>query len=127
MVGIDEELERRSAVPGTSRNPVEGAREVAAHTARLVRLELELKALELKRTATRFGIGAGFGLTAVLLAPLLVVFLLATAAAALATVVSVWLAILIVTGVLLVLIAGLAAGAALLIKRALSRGWGDDA
>ena len=78
----------------TSRNPIEAVREIAERGIRLGKLELELKTAELKGKAARFGIGAGLGLVAVLLAPLLVIFLLATIAAALATVLKVWLAIL---------------------------------
>jgi uncharacterized membrane protein YqjE len=102
----------------SSRNPIEATREIAERAARLARLELELKAVELKGKAARLGIGAGLGLLAVLLAPLLVVFLLATIAAALATVFQVWLAILVVTGILLVLVGGLAGAAAVLTRGA---------
>jgi uncharacterized membrane protein len=108
------------------RNPIAAAREIAEHAARLARLEVELRAVELRGKATRVGIGAGLGLLAVLLAPLLVLLVLATVAAALATVLKVWLAILIVAGTLLVLIAGLAGVAALLISGAL-RGGADGA
>ena len=89
------------------RNPIEATRGVAAHARRLATLELELKTLVLKRKATELGIGAAFGLMAVLLSPLIVLLLLAVAAAALATTMQVWLAILIVTGILLLVIAGL--------------------
>ena len=104
------------------RSPLGAARRLAEHATRLVRLEAELRTVELKRRAAPFGIGAALGLLAVLLAPLLVVFLLAAAAAALATVVQVWLAILIVAGVLLVLVAALAGGAVALISRATKGG-----
>jgi uncharacterized integral membrane protein len=99
-----------------SGNPIETGRAIAEHAARLAKLELELKAVEVKGKAVRFGLAAGLGLLAVLLAPLLVVFLLAAAAAALATVVQVWAAILIVSGLLLVLVGGLAGGAAMLAR-----------
>jgi Putative Actinobacterial Holin-X, holin superfamily III len=101
-----------------SSNPIATARAIAEHAARLARLELELKTVELKGKAARVGIGAGLGLSAVLLAPLLVVFLLAAAAAALATVFRVWIAILIVSGLLLALVAGLAGASAMLISSA---------
>jgi uncharacterized membrane protein YqjE len=107
-----------------SRNPIKTAREVAARAVRLAKLELELRTVGLKSKATRLGAGAGLGLLALLLAPLVVVFGLATLAAALATWMHVWLAILIVTGVLLLLIIGLAGTAALLIRKAL-KGDGD--
>jgi hypothetical protein len=117
-----------SAPPSTTgKNPIEATREVAAHTARLVQLELELRVLELRRKAAEVGIGAALGLIAVLLAPLIVVFLLAAAAAALATVMQVWLAILIISGVLLLIVAGLVGGAVLLTKGAMRKGaTGDD-
>ena len=108
----------------TSRNPIEAVRELGERAARLARLELELKKTELKGKAMRFGIGAGLGLAAVLLAPLLVIFLLAVVAAALATVLQVWLAILVVTGILLVLVGGLA-GAAVVLTRAAVKGDAD--
>jgi uncharacterized membrane protein YqjE len=108
------------------RNPIEATRELAERAARLARLELELKTVELKGKAARLGIGAGLGLLAVLLAPLLVVFLLATVAAALATVLQVWLAILVVTGILLVLVGGLA-GAAAALTRSAVKGDGNGA
>jgi Putative Actinobacterial Holin-X, holin superfamily III len=109
---------------GSSRNPLAAARKIAAHAKRLVQLQAELKTVELKRRAAPFGIGAALGLLAVLLAPLLVVFLLAAAAAALATVVQVWLAILIVAGALLLLVGALAGAAVALISRATKGGTG---
>jgi Putative Actinobacterial Holin-X, holin superfamily III len=112
-----------SAIP--SSNPIETGRAIAEHATRLAKLELELKAVELKGKAARVGIAAGLGLSAVLLAPLLVVFVLATIAAALATVFQVWIAILIVSGLLLVLIGGLA-GASAAVMSAAKKGRTDD-
>jgi Putative Actinobacterial Holin-X, holin superfamily III len=106
----------------TSRNPIEAAREIAGHATRLVKLQVELRTVGLKSKATRVGIGAALGLLALLLAPLVVVFALATAAAALATVVHVWLAILIVTCILLVFIALLVGSAVWLIRKGLKGG-----
>jgi uncharacterized membrane protein YqjE len=103
--------ERRVSVAPSS-NPIETGREIAEHAARLAKLELELRAVELRAKAGRLGLAAGLGLLAVLLAPLLVVFVLATVAAALATVLPVWLAILIVAVLLLVLVGGLAGASA---------------
>jgi hypothetical protein len=105
-----------SATP--SSNPIETGRAIAEHAARLAKLELELKTVELKGKAARVGLAAGLGLLAVLLAPLLVVFVLATIAAVLATVFQVWIAILIVLGLLLVLVGGLAGASAVLISAA---------
>ena len=112
-----------SATP--SSNPIEAGRAIAEHAARLAKLEVELKAVELKGKAARLGIAAGLGVLAVLLVPLLVVFLLATVAAALATVFQVWIAILIVSGLLLVLVGGLAGTSAALISSA-KKGRTDD-
>ena len=106
----------------STRNPIEAARELVERAARLARLQLELKTVELRGRAARLGIGAGLGLIAVVLAPLLVVFLLAAVAAALATVLQVWLAILVVSAVLLVLVGGLAGAAALLTRAAVKGG-----
>jgi hypothetical protein len=104
-----------------SRNPIDAARGIAEHASRLARLELELKTLVLKRRAAKLGVGAALGLLAILLAPLLIVFLLATAAAALATTMQVWLAILVVSAALLVLVGGLAVGALVLTKAATAK------
>ena len=112
-----------SATP--SSNPIETGRAIAEHAARLAKLELELKTVELKGKAARVGLAAGLGLLAVLLAPLLVVFVLATIAAVLATVFQVWIAILIVLGLLLVLVVGLAGASAVLISAA-KKGRTDD-
>ena len=76
-----------------------GARtkEVAEHASSLVRLELELASLELKRKVTALGIGIGLGIAAAIFAVYGLGFLFATIAAALATFLSTWLALLIVT------------------------------
>ncbi len=101
-----------------SSNPIEAGRAIAEHAARLAKLELELKTVELRAKATRFGVAAGLGLLAILLAPLLVMFLLAAVAAALASLVPVWAAILIVAGILLSVVAALAAACAVMISGA---------
>ena len=105
-----------SATP--SMNPIEATREIAEHAVRLVKLELELKSIELRTKTARIGIGAALGLLAALLTPLVVVFLLASAAAALAIVLPVWLAILIVACILLVLVGGIGGAAVMLITAA---------
>jgi hypothetical protein len=84
----------------------EAARNVAEHASSVAKLELELAALELKKKVAAFGVGIGLGVGAALLAFFMVGFGLATIAAALATFLSWWLALLIVTGALL-LLAGL--------------------
>ncbi len=73
------------------------AKEVAEHASSLVRLELELATLELKRKVTALGFGIGFGIGAAIFAVFGLGFAFATIAAALATFLSTWLALLIVT------------------------------
>jgi uncharacterized membrane protein YqjE len=73
------------------------AKEVAEHASSLVRLELELATLELKRKATALGFGIGFGIGAAVFAFFGLGFVFATSAAGLATAMSTWLALLIVT------------------------------
>jgi Putative Actinobacterial Holin-X, holin superfamily III len=107
-------------------NPIEKVREAVAHSVRLAQLELELKRLELRGRAFDLGIAATLGVAAVLLAPLLVAFLFAAAAAALATVMHAWLAILIVSGILFLIVAGLAAGAIAFTQAGLKRGRAVD-
>lgn len=86
-----------------------GAAKVVADKARsIVQLELALAAAELKKKLIALGIGIGLLVAAALLGILAVAFGLATVAAALATVFSTWLALLIVTGGLLALVAVLA-------------------
>ncbi len=94
------------------------AKQVAEHASTLAKLELELAGLELKQKAGAFGAGVGLGIGAALFAFFALGFLFATIAAALATVVDTWLALLIVTAGLLVLagVAGLLARSR--IKRA---------
>jgi hypothetical protein len=82
------------------------ADEVKAHAQRLVGLEVELASLELKRKLAVLGVGVGLLLGAALFGLFGFGFLLATAAAALATFLSTWLALLIVT-LFLLLVAGL--------------------
>jgi hypothetical protein len=86
-----------------------GAAKVVADKARsIVQLELALAAAELKKKLFALGIGIALLAAAALLGILAVIFGLATVAAALATVFSTWLALLIVTGGLLLGVAVLA-------------------
>jgi hypothetical protein len=78
-------------------------KQVAEHASSLARLELELAALELKRKLTALGIGIGFGIGAAVFGLFMLGFAFATVAAALATAVSTWLALLITTGILFAL------------------------
>ena len=76
---------------------------VSERASSLVRLELELAALELKRKATSLAVGIGLAVGAAVLLVFGLGFGLATIAAGLATAVDWWLALLIVTaGILLV-------------------------
>jgi len=73
------------------------AKGVAEHASSLVRLELELATLELKRKVTALAVGIGLGIGAALFAVFALGFGFATIAAALATFLDTWLALLIVT------------------------------
>jgi len=79
------------------------ARNVAEHASALVRLELELATLEVKRKVFALARGIVFGLGAALLLLFAVGFGIGAATAGIATATSLWLALLIVTGGLLVL------------------------
>jgi hypothetical protein len=103
------ETERRGVGPA--------AKEVAEHASTLARLELELAALEIKQKVAALGIGIGLVIGAGVFLFYGVGFGLAAGAAGLATVVSTWLALLIVFGVLLLLGAVLALVGMSLIKR----------
>jgi hypothetical protein len=92
------------------------ARDVAEHASALARLELELATLEMRRKAGALGAGVGLSVAAGVFGVFAVGFLLATVAAALATVMPWWLALLIVS---LVLAAG--AGLAALLAVSLFR------
>lgn len=77
------------------------AKNVAERASSIVRLEIELAALELKRKASALGIGAGLGVAAALLLLYVIGFALASIAAGLATAMPMWAALLIVAAVLL--------------------------
>jgi hypothetical protein len=93
------------------------AKQVAEHASSLARLELELAALELKKKAQTFATGIGLGVGGALFAVFTLGFAFATISAGLATAVSTWLALLITTGILLVLTAVLAGVGVLLIQK----------
>ena len=80
-------------------------KKVAEHARSFVRLELELAALEVKKKVSSLAVGIGLGVGAAIVAVFALGFLFATVAAALATFLSTWLALLIVTLGLLVLTA----------------------
>jgi len=79
----------------------------------LVQLNLELAKLEAKQKATALGIAGGFGALAGVLVVYAIGFAFAAAAVGLSEVVPLWLALLIVAGILLLV----AAGAVLLAAR----------
>jgi uncharacterized membrane protein YqjE len=94
--------------PTTERGDVSlgsAAKEVAERASALVRLELELAKLEVGRKVASLGAGIALGIGAALFALYALGFLFATIAAALATFLSTWLALLIVTVFLLLLAA----------------------
>jgi uncharacterized membrane protein YqjE len=95
----------------------EATKSVAEHASALVRLELELASLELKRKVTALALGIGLGLGAALFLLYALGFGLAAAAAGIATTTSMWVALLIVTGILLLLVTGLGLFAYLSIKK----------
>ena len=93
------------------------AKQVAEHASSLARLELELAALELKKKVAAFGIGIGLGIGALLFVVFALWFAFATIAAGLATAMDTCLALLITTGILVALAAGLGFVAAGLIRK----------
>ena len=76
-------------------------KQVAEHTSSIVRLELELAALELKRKVVSLGLGIGFGIGAAVMLLFMVAFVYAAIGAALALVMPTWAALLVVAGILL--------------------------
>lgn len=84
------------------------AKQVADHATSIAKLELELAAFELKKKVAALGIGIGLVLGAAVFGLFMLGFGLAAVAAALATFLSTWLALLIVAGGL-ALLAGLLA------------------
>jgi uncharacterized membrane protein YqjE len=93
-------------------------KEVTERLSSIVRLELQLASLELKRKVTSLGLGIGLGAGALVFGVFMLGFLFATVAAALATFLATWLALLIVTAFLLLLTVILG----LLALRAIRRG-----
>jgi hypothetical protein len=93
------------------------AKQVAEHASALARLELELAALEIKKKVAALGIGIGLLVGAGVFLFYATGFGLAAAAAGLATVVSTWLALLIVFGALVLLSVVLALVGMGLIKK----------
>jgi hypothetical protein len=93
-------------------------KEVTERLSSIVRLELQLASLELKRKVSALGMGIGIGVGALVFGVFMFGFLFATIAAALATFLATWLALLVVTVFLLLLTGTLG----LLSIRAIKRG-----
>jgi hypothetical protein len=92
-------------------------KEVAERTSSIVRLELELAALELKRKVVSLGFGIGFALGAAVMLVFMVAFVYAAIGAALSLVMPTWAALLVVAGILLLKVAVLGLLALTRIKR----------
>ena len=84
------------------------AKQVAESASSIARLEVELATLELKKKVSVLGVGIGLGAGAALFAVFMVGFLFLAIAAGFATFLPTWLALLIVTVILLLLTALLA-------------------
>jgi 4-amino-4-deoxy-L-arabinose transferase-like glycosyltransferase len=82
------------------------AKSVAEHASAIARLEIELAAFELKKKVAALAVGIGMGVGAAIFGLFGLGFVFATIAAVLATFLSTWLALLIVT-IALFLLAGL--------------------
>jgi Putative Actinobacterial Holin-X, holin superfamily III len=80
------------------------AKLVSERASSIVRLELQLAAAEVKKKVVALGLGIALLVAAALFGLFALAFALATVAAALATIVSTWLALLIVTGGLFLLV-----------------------
>jgi putative superfamily III holin-X len=93
------------------------AKLVAERASTLVRLEMELAALELKRKAIKLAAGIGLAVGAAVLLLYALGFGLAAAAAGIATALPVWGALLIVMGGVFVLAMVIGAIAAFLLSR----------
>lgn len=92
----------------------EAARNVADHASSVAKLEIELALLELKKKVVALGLGIALGLGAAIFSLFMLGFAFATVAAAFATFLPWWLALLVVTGILLActgLLGALALGA----------------
>jgi putative superfamily III holin-X len=84
------------------------AKLVSERASAIVRLEIQLALAELKQKLAALGVGIGMLVGAALFGFFMLAFLLAAVAAGIATVLSTWLALLIVAGGLFLLVGGLA-------------------
>jgi protein-S-isoprenylcysteine O-methyltransferase Ste14 len=92
-------------------------KEVAERASAIVRLELELATLELRRKIVSLGLGIAFAIAAAVLLLFMIGFAFAAAAAALTLVMPTWAALLVVTGIILLGVAVLGLLAMNRIKR----------
>ncbi|HKU58829.1 MAG TPA: phage holin family protein [Gaiellaceae bacterium] len=81
------------------------ARRVAEHARSVVRLELQLAAAEIRKKVAAFGVAIGLGAGAALFGVLAIGFAVATVTAVFATFLATWLALLVMTGIMLLLAA----------------------
>jgi hypothetical protein len=77
------------------------AKSVAEHASSLIRLEIQLALLEVKKKVAALGLGIGLLLGAAIFGLFLLAFVLATITALIALALPVWAALLIMTGVVL--------------------------
>jgi hypothetical protein len=89
--------------PTAERNGGVGAaaKSVAEHASSLVRLEIQLALLEIKKKVAALGLGIGLLVGAALFGLFLLAFVLATITALIALALPVWAALLIMTGLML--------------------------
>jgi hypothetical protein len=80
------------------------AKHVAEHASAIAKLEIELAVLELKRKVVALGLGIGLGLGAAIFSLFMLGFAFAAVAAAFATFLPTWAALLIVAGILFLLV-----------------------
>src|SRR6185437_5091251 len=95
----------------------DATRRVAEPARSLVQLEVQLAMTEMKRKIAALGIGIGLALGALLFTGLAFLFALAAAAAGLTNVLSVWAALLVMCGALLLVALSLAAVGVTLLRR----------
>jgi hypothetical protein len=93
------------------------AKVVAERASTIVRLELELAAMELKRKVKALGFGIAFAVGAAFFLVFMLAFALAAGAAGLATAMPTWAALLVVTGALFLGVAVLGVLALTRIKK----------
>lgn len=93
------------------------AKLVAEYASSIAKLEIELAVLELKKKVVALGLGIGLGLGAAIFSLFMLGFALAAVAAAFATFLPTWAALLIVAGILFLLVGLLGALALGAIKK----------